>query len=119
MKCQLIILLLLLVLGRAALAQDDTKPFVPEPIAPGGKVLSLYPADSQKLKRERIGEAERYNTTFKNNKPERTVNVLNIHNPSIEVHLVGDDPTNTGAAVIIAPGGGHQILWVGPEGGDF
>jgi endo-1,4-beta-xylanase len=47
------------------------------------------------------------------------LNVLNIHNPSIEVHLVGDDDRNTGAAVIVAPGGGHRILWVGPEGGDF
>lgn len=119
MKSQLDILLLLVVSCRAASAQDAAKPFVPEPIVQGGVVLSLYPADSPKLKRERIHEEERYNTTFKNNKPERTVNVLNIHNPSIEVHLVGDDPANTGAAVIVAPGGGHQILWVGPEGGDF
>src|SRR4029077_150100 len=70
------------------------------------------------LKKERIHEAERYNTTLKE-KSDRTRSVLNIHNPSIEVHLVGDKPENTGAAVIVAPGGGHQILWVGPEGGDF
>src|SRR5205085_8060863 len=48
-----------------------------------------------------------------------TKSVINIHNPSIEVHPVGDAPGNTGAAVIVAPGGGHKILWVGPEGGDF
>src|SRR5262245_63107836 len=95
-----------------------TKPFVPEPILPGGKVLSLYPADSPRLKKERIHEAERYNTTLKE-KSDKTRSVLNIHNPSIEAHLVGDTPENTGAAVIVAPGGGHQILWVGPEGGDF
>jgi endo-1,4-beta-xylanase len=47
------------------------------------------------------------------------LNVLNIHNPSIEVHLAGDQSPCTGAAVIVAPGGGHQILWVGPEGADF
>jgi endo-1,4-beta-xylanase len=94
------------------------KPFIPEPIVPGGVVLSLYPADSPRLKRERIHESERYNTSFKN-KPAKTLNVLNIHNPSIEVHLPGDNAINTGAAVIVAPGGGHRILWVGPEGADF
>jgi hypothetical protein len=119
MKLQLGLLFALLVWCRMASSQDEVKPFIPEPIVPGGVVLSLYPADSPRLKRERIHEAERYNTSFKNNTPDRTLNVLNIHNPSIEVHLAGDDPANTGAAVIIAPGGGHQILWVGPEGGDF
>lgn len=119
MKLHLSILLLLFICCQAAQAQNaPTAPFVPEPIRPGGVVLSLYPADSPALKKDRIHEAERYNTSFKN-KPDKTVNVLNIHNPSIEVHLVGDAPSNTGAAVIIAPGGGHQILWVAPEGGDF
>ena len=112
-------LLLLLVSCRAALAQNTGRaPFTPEPILPGGLVLSLYSSDSPRLDRERIHEAERYNTSLKN-KSDKTLNVLNIHNPSIEVHLAGDDPPNTGAAVIIAPGGGHQILWVGPEGGDL
>ena len=101
-------------------AQPDTpaRPFVPEPILPGGVVLSLYSADSPRLKKERIHEPERYNTTLKE-KSDKTRSVINIHNPSIEVHLVGDVPGNTGAAVIVAPGGGHRILWVGPEGGDF
>lgn len=113
-------ILSLLVFCHAAQAQTDTtgKPFVPQPILPGGMVLSLYPADSPHLKRERIHEAEHYNTTIKN-KSDKTLNVLNIHNPSIEVHLAGDTPPNTGAAVIVVPGGGHKILWVGPEGGDF
>jgi hypothetical protein len=104
----------------AARAQTDApaKPFVPQPALPGGLVLPLYPADSPRLKRERLHEAERYNTSLKN-KSDRTLNVLNIHNPSIEVHLAGDQPANTGAAVIVAPGGGHRILWVGPEGADF
>ena len=52
-------------------------------------VLSLYPPDSPRLKQDRIHEAERYNTSLKN-KSDKTVNVINIHNPSIEVHLVGD-----------------------------
>src|ERR1700687_5244758 len=120
MKLHISILFLSLVWCHAAQAQTDTsaKPFIPEPILPGGVVLSLYPADSPRLKRERIHEAERYNTSLKN-KSDKTLNVLNIHNPSIEVHLTGDQPPSTGAAVIVAPGGGHQILWVGPEGGDF
>src|SRR5437762_5019292 len=106
-------LVLLSAWSQSARAQPGTpaKPFVPEPILPGGVVLSLYPADSPRLKRERIHEPERYNTTLKN-KSAKTLNVLNIHNPSIEVHLAGDGPPNTGAAVIVAPGGGHQILWV-------
>lgn len=114
------LLLLLSAVCSAAHAQPPKpdKPFVPEPILSGGAVLSLYPADSPRLKKEKIHEAERYNTTLKE-KAGPTKNVLNIHNPSIEVHLVGDQPGNTGAAVIVAPGGGHQILWVGPEGGDF
>jgi hypothetical protein len=111
-------LLSLLIVCRVTHAQTPTAPFIPEPIVPGGKVLSLYPPDSPRLKHERIGEAERYNTSLKG-KSDKTLNVINIHNPSIEVHLVGNDPINTGAAVIVAPGGGHTILWVGPEGADF
>jgi endo-1,4-beta-xylanase len=120
MKPRIGLLALLLVCGRAAQAQTDTpkKPFIPEPILPGGVVLPLYSPDSPRLKRDRIHEPERYNTSLKI-KSDKTLNVLNIHNPSIEVHLAGDRPASTGAAVIVAPGGGHQILWVGPEGGDF
>lgn len=88
------------------------EPFVPEPALPGGIVLSLYPPDSAKLNRDRIHEAERYNTTGEST---RLLNTLNIHNPSIEVHLA-NNRESTGAAVIVAPGGGHKILWVGPEG---
>lgn len=120
MKVHVGILFILAAGSPAALAQPaaPTKPFVPEPIISGGAVLSLYPADSPCLKKEKVHEVERYNTTLKD-KSDKTKSVINIHNPSIEVHLVGDKPENTGAAVIVAPGGGHQILWVGPEGGDF
>src|SRR5262245_6775062 len=119
MKLRFDSLFLLLALPLASQAQTAAPgPFIPEPLLPGGLVLSLYPADSPHLRRERIHEAERYNTSLKD-KSDKTVNVLNIHNPSIEVHLACDEPPNTGAAVIVAPGGGHQILWVGPEGADF
>jgi endo-1,4-beta-xylanase len=43
---------------------------------------------------------------------------VNVHNPSIEVHTV-EPGNNTGAAVIVVPGGGHSSLVVGTEGSDF
>ncbi len=92
-------------------------PFTPQTILPGGLVLPLFPPDSMLLKRDRIHEPERYNT--QGGGAGKITNVINIHNPSIEVHLVEDQNTNTGAAVIVVPGGGHKILWVGPEGADF
>lgn len=95
----------------------QNSPFLPQPILPGGKVIPLYAPDSPHLRRERLAEVERYNTALKT-PSDRTMTVLNIHNPTVEVHLVGDDPANTGTAVIVAPGGGHQVLWIGPEGAD-
>ena len=91
-------------------------PFQPQLIAPGGIMLPLYPPTSPLLKRERLHEAENYNSATGGKGP--ITNVINIHNPSIEVHLAGDRSLN-GAAVIVAPGGGHKILWVGPEGADY
>ncbi|TWU48154.1 alpha/beta hydrolase [Rubripirellula reticaptiva] len=90
-------------------------PFVPEAALPGGIVLSLYPGDSSALNADRVHEAEKYNTT---GNYDRLLNTLNVHNPTIEVHLAEDRQRN-GAAVIVAPGGGHKILWLGPEGLDL
>ncbi|MEO8353387.1 MAG: alpha/beta hydrolase, partial [Chthoniobacteraceae bacterium] len=92
-------------------------PFVPAPALPGGIVLPLYPPDSPFLKHERIHEAERYNTEGRSDG--KLLNTLNIHNPTIEVHLAPADAPKTGTAIIVAPGGGHKILWVGPEGYDL
>lgn len=92
-------------------------PFKPEMIAPGGLVLPLFPPGSPMLKNERIHESENYNSATGGKGP--ITNIINIHNPSIEVHLAGTEIPNTGAAVIIVPGGGHKILWVGPEGADY
>lgn len=91
-------------------------PFRPEMIKPGGTIIPLYKPDSPLLKKERIHEAEKYNSQGNNKGP--ILNVINIHNPSIEVHLAADRSLN-GGAIIIAPGGGHKILWVGPEGADY
>jgi acetyl esterase/lipase len=41
--------------------------------------------------------------------------VTNVHNPSLTVFLPAKDKA-TGAAVVIAPGGGHRELWVLHEG---
>ena len=92
-------------------------PFIPAPALPGGIVIPLYPKDSPLLNHARMHEAERYNTEGKISG--KLLNTLNIHNPSIEVHLAPADAPVTGTAVIVAPGGGHKILWVGPEGYDL
>jgi hypothetical protein len=91
------------------------EPFQPLPILPGGEVIALYPPDSPFLNQARVAEPEKYNSTFKE-KQDSIINVLNVHNPSIEVHLAPDNGKNTGTAIILAPGGGHKILWVEPEG---
>ena len=44
--------------------------------------------------------------------PGRVQRIVNIHNPSIEVHFAGAG-NNTGTAIILAPGGGHSTLVVG------
>ena len=41
--------------------------------------------------------------------------ISNVHNPSLTPYLPGEE-TVTGAAVIIAPGGGHRELWSDHEG---
>ena len=42
-------------------------------------------------------------------------NVTNVHNPSITPYLPQQDKA-TGAAIVIAPGGGHRMLCLGHEG---
>jgi endo-1,4-beta-xylanase len=63
-----------------------------------------------------VREAEVYNMTA--GVPGRIASIVNIHNPSIEVHRVPAS-INTGAAVIVVAGGGHSTLNVGSEGADF
>jgi endo-1,4-beta-xylanase len=91
-------------------------PYAPQPIVPGGIVVPLYPAGSPFLKAERVREAEVYNMS--QTVPGRINSIVNIHNPSIEVHTV-DRGLNTGAAVILVAGGGHNTLNVGTESADF
>ena len=91
-------------------------PYAPLPILQGGVVVPLYPPGSPFLKTDRVREAEQYNMS--QSVPGRISSIVNIHNPSIEVHTV-DRSLNTGAAVILAAGGGHNTLNVGGEGADF
>jgi acetyl esterase/lipase len=90
-------------------------PYAPPPILPGGVVVTLYAPGSPHLNATRVREAEQYNLT--KGVPGRIQSIVNIHNPSIEVHTV-DPGTNTGAAVIVVAGGGHRTLNVGTEGAD-
>jgi acetyl esterase/lipase len=79
-------------------------------------VVPLYSPGSPFLKMERVREPEKYNMS--QTVPARINSIVNIHNPSIEVHIV-DRSLNTGAAVILAAGGGHRTLNVGTEAADF
>src|SRR5450432_3683243 len=91
-------------------------PYAPLPIVAGGVVIPLYPPGSPFLKAERLREPEQYNMSQA--VPGRINSIVNIHNPSIEVHTV-DRGLNTGAAVILVAGGGHNTLNVGTESADF
>src|SRR5271165_631239 len=91
-------------------------PYAPTPILPGGVVVTLYPPGSPYVNQSRVHEAEQYNLSQA--VPGRINSIVNIHNPSIEVHTV-DRGMNTGAAVILVAGGGHNSLNVGSESADF
>lgn len=90
-------------------------PYAPQPIVRGGIVVPLYPPDSPLLNQHRISEPEKY--TMSEDVPGRINRIDNVHNPSIEIHKA-DVRRNTGAVVIVAPGGGHRTLVVGSEGAD-
>lgn len=91
-------------------------PYAPQPILPGGVVIPLYQPGSPFLKMDRIKEPEQY--SMSQAVPGRISSIVNIHNPSIEFHAV-ERGLNTGAAVILAAGGGHNTLNVGGESADF
>lgn len=94
----------------------DTGPYQPRAIVPGGIVVPLYAPGSPMLNSARVREPEKYNLNA--SVPGRINSIVNIHNPSIEIHTV-DRGINTGAAVILAAGGGHRTLNVGTEAADF
>jgi acetyl esterase/lipase len=91
-------------------------PYAPQPILQGGVVVTLWPEGSPYLKADKVREPEQY--SMSQSVPGRINSIVSIHNPSIEVHTV-DRGLNTGAAVILAAGGGHNTLNVGSESADF
>jgi endo-1,4-beta-xylanase len=103
-------------LGLPAPGPTNDAPYAPQPILPGGVIVPLYASDSPFLKADRAREAEAY--SMSRSVPGRINSITNIHNPSIEVHTV-DGSLNTGAAIILAAGGGHNTLNVGTESADF
>jgi endo-1,4-beta-xylanase len=92
---------------------ETEAPYAPRPILPGGVVIPLYPADSAYLNRDKVREPEKYYLSG----PGEIGAIVHIHNPSIEFHP-GSGPLNTGAAIILAAGGGHRTLNVGGESAD-
>ena len=78
-------------------------PFFTHPVRPFSKPIAF-------------ASPEQYNMS--QTVPGRINSIINIHNPSIEVHTV-DRGLNTGAAVILVAGGGHNTLNVGSESADF
>ena len=103
-------------LGVPSPGPTNDAPYAPQPIVQGGVVVPLYPTGSSRLNAARVREAEVYNLS--KSVPGRISSIVNIHNPSIEVHTV-EGGLNTGAAVIVAAGGGHNSLNVGSESADF
>jgi len=91
-------------------------PYAPQPILQGGIVIPLFPPGSPYLNKDKVNIPEKYNMS--GSVAGRIGSIVHIHNPSIEVHLV-DGGMNTGAAVILIAGGGHNTLNVGGEGADF
>jgi acetyl esterase/lipase len=110
------VMLCLLVAAQNAPSSAQGGGFVPQPILQGGQIVTLFPAGSPFLHADRVGEAEQ--NIMQKAVPGRIQSIVNIHNPSIELHVV-DPGINTDAAVILAPGGGHNTLNVGSEGADF
>ena len=99
-----------------ALAQPaDVPPLAePRPLTPGAKVVTLWPAGSPMLKRLE-GADKPEELTMAKAQPKRVQSVVNVHNPSIEVHLAPAEKAN-GMAVVVAPGGGNRQLVTGTEG---
>ncbi len=96
-------------------ASAQTTPFTPPPIVHGGQVVPLYPPGSPFLNASKVGEPEQNNMA--KGVPGRIQSIVNIHNPSIEFHPA-DPGINTGVAMIVIAGGGHNTLNVGTEGAD-
>jgi len=97
----------LVLAGGAALACEP-----PAPLVPGAKVVALWPASAL----HNCDQKEVITPT--QGQPDRVQKVVNIHNPSIELHLAPAGKAN-GTAIVVAAGGGNTELNVGTEGTDI
>jgi endo-1,4-beta-xylanase len=88
----------------------------PPPLVPGAKVVTLWPQGSPMLKEMPGSDKPEVLHLYKGSES-RILNIDNIHNPSIELHLAPADKAS-GMAVVVAAGGGNKTLYVGPEGVD-
>jgi endo-1,4-beta-xylanase len=86
----------LILISRSALADDHPEILLWPNGAPGSE--------------EKKDEKE-----VKTDKPNNEYTITNEHNPTITVFLPPKDKA-TGAAVVIAPGGGHREMWMVHEG---
>src|ERR1700733_1335132 len=84
----------------------------PVSLVPGAKVVPLWPASAL----HNCDQKEVVTPT--QGQPDRIQKVVNIHNPSIELHLAPAGKAN-GTAIILAAGGGNTELNVGTEGTDI
>jgi endo-1,4-beta-xylanase len=89
-------------------------PRAPLPLVAGAKVVTLWPAGSPMLKASDAKEV----FTMTEGQPTRVQKVVEVHNPSIEVHLAPKAKAS-GVGIILAPGGGNKELVVGTEGTDI
>jgi acetyl esterase/lipase len=102
------ILQLLVLLASLISASASASAFAPQ-------VVYLWPSGAATLQ----GAGEKEITVPASPQPGEVVRqIKNVHNPSIEVFLAPSDKA-TGAAIIVAPGGGHREVNVGTEGYDL
>ena len=99
-----------------AAAQAAGLPPPPMALVANAPVFPLWAPGSSGFNPRALTEPETYSLTA--NVPERVEKVFGITNPSIELHRVPAN-INSGAALILAPGGGNSELNVGTEGTDM
>jgi acetyl esterase/lipase len=115
MKRATLPMLCLTLVTAAAAQQNDAPPLAePKPLAPGAKVVTLWQAGLPVLRRLE-GADKPEELTMSKAQADRVESVVNVHNPSIEVHLAPADKANS-TAVVVAPGGGNRQLVTGTEG---
>ncbi len=106
----------IVLLSAISKADDASSIPEPQPLIAGAKVVTLWPKGSPMLRAmPGSDKPEQFNMSKTTG---RVQSVVNIHNPSIEVHLAPADKAN-GMAMIVIAGGGNKTCNVGNEGLDI